>query len=436
MSVALRVEDIGKRYRLGLHGRDRTLREALAEAAARPLRVARFRAAGENAPERREPFWALRHVSFDVREGEVLGIIGRNGSGKSTLLKILSRITEPTEGHVVGYGRVGSLLEVGTGFHPELTGWENIYLNGAILGMSKAEIRRKFDEIVDFAGVEKFLDTPVKRYSSGMYVRLAFAVAAHLEPEILLIDEVLAVGDAHFQKKCLGKMHDVTRQGRTVLFVSHNMLAVQDLCERAICLDDGGVVAEGRSASVVSRYMETSFSTRGERVWPEDEGPGDERIRVSRARVRPVRGDSSDPIRINEPFVMEFDYRNLAPGARFNLGLMLYNEQGILVFEAAPVGESIWPGRALPAGRFRDVCQVPANLLNSGMHRVVLHVVENQGTLVHREEDVLVFEVRDDVESRAGWYGDWSGAVRPVLDWTIELLEADDPDAAAPGTAP
>jgi lipopolysaccharide transport system ATP-binding protein len=244
--LAIRVSNLSKLYRIGENDTHRTLRDALANSVKRPVRAARSWLKRENRSQTAEnTIWALKDVSFDVKRGEAVGIIGRNGAGKSTLLKILSRITEPTEGRVEGYGRVGSLLEVGTGFHPELTGRENIYLNGAILGMTRSEINRKFDEIVAFSEVEKFLDTPVKRYSSGMYVRLAFAVAAHLEPEILFVDEVLAVGDAAFQKKCLGKMGDVTQQGRTVLFVSHNMAAVQSLCSRAIVLNNGVIVASG-----------------------------------------------------------------------------------------------------------------------------------------------------------------------------------------------
>jgi lipopolysaccharide transport system ATP-binding protein len=246
--IAVHVEGLGKRYRLGAAPASRTAYDAIAAAFRAPFR----RLSGNAKPEH---IWALKNVTFDLRRGEVLGIIGRNGAGKSTLLKILSRITEPTEGAVDLYGRVSSLLEVGTGFHPELTGRENIFLNGAILGMHRAEIVRKFDEIVAFAEVERFLDTPVKHYSSGMFVRLAFAVAAHLEPEILLVDEVLAVGDAGFQKKCLGKMGDVAREGRTVLFVSHNMSAVLRLCDRVIHLDGGQVVTEGPPAPVVARYL-------------------------------------------------------------------------------------------------------------------------------------------------------------------------------------
>jgi lipopolysaccharide transport system ATP-binding protein len=252
---AISVEDLGKKYKIGLRekGYD-TLRDALTSAFSSPLR--RLRALGERTTAA-DVFWALRGISFDVQPGEVIGIIGRNGAGKSTLLKILSRITEPTEGVARIRGRVGSLLEVGTGFHPELTGRENVYLNGAILGMKKKEIDAKFDEIVAFAGVDRFLDTPVKRYSSGMRVRLAFAVAAHLQPETLIIDEVLAVGDAAFQHKCLGKMGDVAKGGRTVLFVSHNMAAISSLCTRAMLLDSGALVATGLPKQIVDRYLDT-----------------------------------------------------------------------------------------------------------------------------------------------------------------------------------
>lgn len=263
--VVIRAEGLGKKYVIGHEAegeRYTALRDVIARQARRFVRSAADMARGRAlvVGETREDFWALRDVNFEIRRGEVVGIIGRNGAGKSTLLKILSRITEPTEGRVTIDGRVASLLEVGTGFHPELTGRENIFLNGAILGMTRAEIRRKFDEIVAFAGVETFIDTPVKRYSSGMYVRLAFSVAAHLEPEILVVDEVLAVGDAEFQKKCLGKMQDVAGQGRTVLFVSHNMTAVQALCQRGLLLQRGRLVGEGSAKAVVENYLETASS--------------------------------------------------------------------------------------------------------------------------------------------------------------------------------
>ncbi len=254
-NVAIQVENLGKQYRIGgQQARYKRFTETLMDTLTAP--VQRLRRLGRPAPPE-EMIWALKDISFEVRQGEVVGIIGRNGAGKSTLLKVLSRITEPTEGEARVYGRVGSLLEVGTGFHPELTGRENIYLNGTILGMKRAEIERKFDEIVAFAEIEKFLDTPVKRYSSGMYVRLAFAVAAHLEPEVLVVDEVLAVGDVQFQKKCMGKMGEVAKGGRTVLFVSHNMTAVQGLCQRAILLNQGNVLLDGESKPVIDRYLQT-----------------------------------------------------------------------------------------------------------------------------------------------------------------------------------
>src|SRR6266568_7712313 len=260
--IAIQCEGIGKQYRIGERESYKALRDVITDAIKSPFRRLRQAANGSERTGNGKPtIWALQDVSFEVKEGEVLGIIGRNGAGKSTLLKILSRITEPTCGRAEIKGRLGSLLEVGTGFHPELTGRENIFLNGAILGMKKAEIASKFDEIVSFAEVEKFIDTPVKRYSSGMYVRLAFAVAAHMEAEILLVDEVIAVGDAQFQKKCLGKMDDVARNGRTILFVSHNMTAIQRLCQTAVSLDRGTVMQSGPVTQVASAYLRTTAST-------------------------------------------------------------------------------------------------------------------------------------------------------------------------------
>ena len=314
--LAIRVENVSKRYRIGVRDTHRTLREALVNATKRPFQRAQALLCASNGRQPEETFWALRDVSFEVKQGEVLGIIGRNGAGKSTLLKLLSRITEPTEGRIEGYGRVGSLLEVGTGFHPELTGRENIYLNGAILGMTRAEIQRKFDEIVAFAEIDQFLDTPVKRYSSGMYMRLAFAVAAHLEPEILIVDEVLAVGDSAFQKKCLGKMGDVAKEGRTVLFVSHNMAAIQSLCGRVIWLDRGRVVDEGSAGQVPSRYLQTAYSNLTDQHWPDPStAPGQRKSPLAfRTRLRPFQGSSADLITVRTAFHIEFEYWNLQTG--------------------------------------------------------------------------------------------------------------------------
>src|SRR5512146_1092377 len=305
--VVIHVENLGKRYRIGGRAEEYgSLRGAIASAARSTLRMLRDRTRGSKPKE----FWALKDVSFDVKRGEVLGIIGHNGAGKSTLLKILSGITEPTEGYAEIHGRVGSLLEVGTGFNPELTGRENIYLNGAILGMKRLEIERKFDEIVEFSEVAQFIDTPVKRYSSGMYLRLAFAVAAHLEPEILVVDEVLAVGDAEFQRKCLGKMNDVAQQGRTVLFVSHNMSAILRLTQEAIVLKKGGLIKRAPTPEAVDYYLASGQAESGERLWEPDEIPAASApFKPIRLRLRDRSGKVVDTVRSTEPVTVEWEYR-------------------------------------------------------------------------------------------------------------------------------
>ncbi len=312
MRPIIKVEDLSKRYRVGgdTPYYD-TLRSALTDAFRAP-----FRRTDDGSPKATNTFWALKDVSFEVKPGEVLGIIGRNGAGKSTLLKILSRITDPTDGRVEIYGRVGSLLEVGTGFHPELSGRENVFLNGAVLGMSKAEVAAKFDEIVAFAELDKFIDTPVKRYSSGMYVRLAFAVAAHLEPDILIIDEVLAVGDAMFQKKCLGKISSVAQQGRTVLFVSHNMVAIKTLCSRAILLRDGALADDGNPAQVANSYLGAGRTSRAETIWDDMSRAPSTRVFSLRAvRIRNREGKVTSELSAHEPFSVEVEYTNVSPGS-------------------------------------------------------------------------------------------------------------------------
>ncbi|MEX5721412.1 ABC transporter ATP-binding protein [Geodermatophilus maliterrae] len=414
--LALRVEGLGKRYRLGEREPYLALRDVISRAVRRP---------GRRRADPDASFWALRDVSFEVPSGEALAIVGRNGAGKSTLLKILSRITEPTEGQAVVAGRVGALLEVGTGFHPELTGRENVALNGAILGMRRHEIGAKFDDIVDFAGVARFVDTPVKRYSSGMRARLAFAVAAFLDTDILVVDEVLAVGDAEFQKKCLGTMGDAARGGRTVLFVSHNMTAVESLCQRAVWLDGGRVVADGPALEVVGQYLSTSFSQLGEQMWADvGSAPGNDGVRIRRAAVRPESGAPSDPIDVRTPLALEFEYWNLRPGAQLNLSLHVYNAQGVMVFNALPYQEKVWQGRPFPQGLYRDTCHVPGDLLNDGTYRIDLMVVEGNRA-IYRHDEILVFEVRDDPGSRDGWFGSWEGAVRPALAWETEQLAGD-----------
>ena len=439
----IRVENLGKRYSL-CHLRDQryvALRDVLVEKATGLFRRSpkgrskladRRSGNGSDTPDNREQitdnrassredFWALKDVSFEVKRGEVVGIIGRNGAGKSTLLKILSRITDPTEGKVTLRGRVASLLEVGTGFHPELTGRENIYLNGAILGMSRAEIRKKFDEIVAFAETEKFLDTPVKRYSSGMYVRLAFAVAAHLEPEILVIDEVLAVGDTEFQRKCLGKMESVARGGRTVLFVTHNMVAVQNLCSAALWLSEGKLAGRGNTGDLVRRYLETDIRSATERVWDiSRSAPGTEDFKLLRAAIHCDGGD--DNLTISTPLMMEFEYANLREGARLNLSVDVINEHGLTVFNTVPYTDTEWHGKPFPFGNFHSSIAIPPFLLNDGRYRVRVMAVYDQAYVHCVIEDVLAFEVIDN-EPREGWQGKWQGVIRPRLQWNTELLK-------------
>ena len=317
----------------------------------------------------KETFWALKNVSFDIAKGEVVGIIGHNGAGKSTLLKVLSQITEPTEGEIRLYGRVGSLLEVGTGFHPELTGRENIFLNGAILGMKKSEITRQFDAIVEFAEVEKFLDTPVKRYSSGMYVRLAFAVAAHLNPEILIVDEVLAVGDASFQKKCLGKMQDVSQQeGKTVLFVSHNMGAVQSLCSRAILMKGGKIALNSNVEAAVTQYLSEDFSKDSEVVWPAQEAPQSDELRFVQARILNDKKDQASSLDCKKQFSIEVHYEVLKPVTGARIGLFMQDSTGIAVCGSNSfVG---LPESVVAPGLYRSECIFPAHVLNEGHYSI------------------------------------------------------------------
>jgi lipopolysaccharide transport system ATP-binding protein len=326
-NFVISVENLGKMYRIGLAAeKNQSFAELMISAAKAPWR--RLRALGERSKKGDDIFWALRDVSFQVHAGEVVGIIGPNGAGKSTLLKMLSRITEPTQGRCVIRGRVGSLLEVGTGFHPELTGRENVYLNGAILGMKRTEINRKFDEIVDFSGVEQFLDTPVKRYSSGMYVRLAFAVAAHLEPEILIVDEVLAVGDAEFQRKCLRKMRDVAGGGRTVLFVSHNMQAIETLCSRALLIKRGKLAQDGPAMEVSQQYMRGPGEKSSFEAGPDCERFGDGSIRLTHARILDAQGAPLEDITAGKDMVIEFAYENPGERTEMEIGFTIFNNLG------------------------------------------------------------------------------------------------------------
>jgi len=412
----IHVEGIGKRYRLGRTIRHDTLRDAIMDR----LRVGADRGRRSRSAAREE-FWALRDVSFDVAEGEVVGVIGRNGAGKSTLLKILSRITPPTEGRIRLRGRVASLLEVGTGFHPELSGRENIYMNGAILGMRRDEIRSKFDEIVAFAEVERFLDTPVKRYSSGMYVRLAFAVAAHLEPEILVVDEVLAVGDAEFQKKALGKMSRVVGEGRTVVFVSHNMPAVNRLCRNAVLLEGGRVERHGPVGEVVPAYLRSNRRGTGRRAWEDlDRSPGDDVVRLREIRVHDAAGRAAENFNATDAIGITLRYDVLEDGAVFTHGFNLFNENGLHVFSSHDV---VSPIREEPRlrGSYTATVWVPGNLLAEGFFTGGVALFRPQPFVIHLHDvDSIAFTVTDRVDgtsARGHFSGGFPGIVRPLLQW-------------------
>jgi len=417
MAIAIDAQGISKRYRLGeFQAAYGTLRESLVHAG-RLL-------TGKEHKLKTQELWALDDVSFRVDEGEVLGVIGPNGAGKSTLLKVLTRITTPTRGRVEIRGRVGSLLEVGTGFHPELTGRENIYLNGAILGMKRREIQQKLPDMVEFSGVEGFLDTPVKRYSSGMYVRLAFSVAAHLEPEILLVDEVLAVGDAEFQARCLGRMEDFGADGRTVLFVSHNMQAVAQLCSRALLMEQGHVVRDGPSAEVVAHYLQTTAGAGSSQVWPDLEtAPGDELVRLRSVRVVGRDGETADYVDVREPVGVEVSFQVLEYGPAVLPKIKLV-ANGRIAFNAMDV-DPRWHDRS-PPGEYVATAWIPPNLLNEGLMSIDAAICSIDSPKLHHHVSVheaVSFHVQDPSEgdsSRGTFTGQWRGVVRPLLEWTSE----------------
>ncbi|MDT8896958.1 ABC transporter ATP-binding protein [Thermanaerothrix sp. 4228-RoL] len=430
--ISIQVENLGKLYRIGQGAQAsyQTLRDQISRFAAQPLRWLRFSKDSNGIRRNEEAFhiWALRGVSFEVRQGEVVGIIGRNGAGKSTLLKILTRITVPTEGRVDLWGRIGSLLEVGTGFHKELTGRENVYLNGAILGMKKAEIDQKFDEIVAFSEVERFIDTPVKYYSSGMAMRLAFAVAAHLDPEILLVDEVLAVGDAAFQKKCLDKMEEVGRAGRTILFVSHHMPSIVRLCERAIWLQDGQIYREGPAHQLVSEYLTEALGTTPSREWPDFySAPGDEVVRLLAIRIRNNRGEVTDTFDIREPVGIEMEYVVLEGGYTLHAGFSLHNDEGQWLFASLDT-DTEWDGKPRQPGRYRSLAWIPGNFLAEGTMIVGPSIRTEDPEILHLyEPDAVAFQVTErpglGPSSRMGFVGHFPGIIRPYLQWETRLTD-------------
>jgi lipopolysaccharide transport system ATP-binding protein len=416
--TVIKVENVSKQYRLGQVGTG-TLSHDLKRwwALTRGKEDPYLKIGSQNDRTKKatsDYAWALKDINFEIEKGDTLGIIGKNGAGKSTLLKLLSRVTSPTTGNIKIKGRIASLLEVGTGFHPELTGRENIFLNGAILGMTKREITAKFDEIVEFAGVAMYIDTPVKRYSSGMYVRLAFGVAAHLEPEILIVDEVLAVGDAEFQKKCLGKMGDVASHGRTIIFVSHNMQAVQSLCKTALYLKAGEVVEVGRTDKVINNYLRREVKNQLSVSWEnEEDAPGNDIVKVISATIIPIgQKKDNDVITVATDMDICFKFELLKP-MMTNLSLHLNTPAGLCIFNVSTLS------LPLGAGQHESTLRVPGRLLNDDIYTIRLMFVKDSSSVAYYVDDLLTFEVAD--EPRTGnWYGKWEGAVRPNLDFSLK----------------
>ncbi|HLV02241.1 MAG TPA: ABC transporter ATP-binding protein [Acidobacteriota bacterium] len=429
---AIRVHDVSKRYRIGVRDSDHdTLVGKVISKLSRPIHnLRRLRSLSQFEPGQKaeDVIWALKDVSFDVRSGEVVGLIGSNGAGKSTLLKILSQITEPTGGRVEIRGRVSSLLEVGTGFHPELTGRENVFLNGAVLGMTRREIESKFEEIVEFAGVSRFIETPVKRYSSGMKVRLAFAVAAHLEPEILLVDEVLAVGDIAFQKKCLGKMDNVAKEGRTVIFVSHNIASITRLCSRAILLENGRAVMDGPAHEVASVYLNAGEGTAAFRQWDAAQAPGGDIARLRSVKVIDEDGEIAESIDIRRKVGIQIEFEVLKEGHELLPTFHVFNQEGLYLFPALDL-DPVWRRRKRPRGVYKTTGWIPGNLLSEGIHLIQVALAAIHPFIPQfNEHSAVAFTVVDSTEGDSA-RGDFAqalgGAVRPRLEWsTVAELES------------
>ncbi|WP_131535913.1 ABC transporter ATP-binding protein [Pedobacter nototheniae] len=429
-NIAIKAENLGKAYQLGQIGTGTISRDLERWYARIRGKEDPFLRIGEgnnqNTKSQSDVVWSLKDINFEIEQGDAVGIIGRNGAGKSTLLKILSKVTAPTTGKITGKGRIASLLEVGTGFHPELSGRENIFLNGAILGMRKKEIQRKLDEIVDFAGIERYLDTPVKRYSSGMYVRLAFAVAAHLESEILIVDEVLAVGDAEFQKKCLGKMSEVSKgEGRTVLFVSHNMASIASLCKNSILLNNGKIQDQGISNEVIAKYENNNFDLSCEKKWSINNAPGNQAVKLISVRAINEGLISKEKFDVTERFGIELEYEVLEPNHILWHGLNFYNEVDQNLFDSHSI-TSKWYNEPHPIGRYKTIAWVPENFLNESKIIVSAAIFNHQkGQIYLHVKDAIAFEIidllrKDFVSARGQSIGKFPGLIRPLLKWTNE----------------
>lgn len=425
--IAIRVEGISKKFRIGKTEKYQTLRDTLASTFAAPFQMAGMLLRGERTAVAgmNEMICALKDVSFEIERGEVIGIIGGNGAGKSTLLKILSRITEPTTGFAEIHGRVASLLEVGTGFHPELTGRENIYLNGAILGMKQTEIERKFDEIVAFSEVVRFIDTPVKHYSSGMYLKLAFAVAAHLEPEILLVDEVLAVGDVRFQKKCLGRMGAVAKEGRTVIFVSHNMGAITQLCERVILLEGGELKRIGPSTEVVSDYLSSSLGTEVASTWSNvsselNQSKAPSKVQFRSARLLSVEKQPTSLVAFTDPLLIEVTYDVNVAISHLSITFQLFDSLNNLIFESMETDLPEWREHDRDPGRYISTAKIPPYLLRPGRYSLSFVALVQDVKVFQRQEGILRFDVSE-LEYPFSLHR--LGIISPVIEWEINRLD-------------
>ena len=412
----IQAEDISKVYRLGTLGSG-SVKKDIKRWWLKNVTKKESKYFGGVIGENDDPdqsFWALSNVSFEINEGDVWGIIGSNGAGKSTLLKILSRITKPSSGAIRGRGKISSLLEVGTGFHPELTGRENIYISGHFLGMTRNDIKRNFDEIVAFSGVEQFIDTPVKRYSSGMYVRLAFAVAAHLDPDILIVDEVLAVGDAEFQKRCMGKMKDVsTNKGRTIIFVSHNMQAVNSLCSQAIWLQSGKIKSTGHAHNVINQYLGAHQRKLWHQEWQPENAPGNEFIRVLSVKLEPDIPELGIPLNITNSLKVKFTFQNNSNDVNLVAGLHLFTLSGECVFDVST------PPSVFKQGLMEGECSIPGNFLNDGSYYFSIIFVKNTSEPVYYLEECLYFDM-EDYRVNTSWFGKWMGYVRPQFPFFIK----------------
>ena len=429
--IAVKVEGLSKFYHIGKLQSNSgvTMGERISQTIKTPFRRAKQLLQGHatGAADLNEVFWAMQDVSFEVKQGELVGIIGRNGAGKSTLLKMLSRITEPSRGTATIRGRIGSLLEVGTGFHQELTGRENVFLNGAILGMTRRDIEKSFDEIVAFSEVEKFIDTPVKHYSSGMTLRLAFAVAAHLEPEVLIVDEVLAVGDANFQRKCINKMEEVGGEGRTVLFVSHNMPAVTRMCQRVIMLHKGQLFDDGPAHKVVASYMSEGLGTAAERIWEDSsKAPSGDVATLCAVRVRDEDNNISESINISKAIGIDVEFDVTDVGRVLQPHILVVNDEGVELFAAVDLDPE-WQKKPRPKGHYTSTAWIPGNLLTEGMCvvSVVLWALEPARVLQFGVKEAVAFQVLDTMDgvltARGDWAGDFNGVVRPKLRWETQF---------------